>query len=129
MTWKGWTIAVGLALLAPGMPHAATEANFGARTTGDLIALCAATPNNAIGTAADNFCEGFVEGAVAVELQNMAAFRGRKLFCLPNPPPTRSEALNEFVTWARAAPDRMTQPSTDGLFRFLSERYPCPPPR
>ena len=126
MTFKGWTIAAGLVLLAPCAPHAATtEANFGAATTADLVNLCTAVPDNAIGTAAVNFCEGFAQGAVLVEMQNMAAFRGPKLFCMPNPSPTRNEALSEFVQWARASPDRMAATSTDGLFRFLSERYPC----
>jgi Rap1a immunity proteins len=128
MRLKCWTVAAGLMLSAPGA-HAATEANFGVRTTGDLVELCTATPNNPIGTAAVNFCEGFAEGAVSVETQNMAAFRGPKLFCMPNPPPSRNEALNEFVNWARASPDRMAATSTDGLFRFLSERYPCPQSR
>ena len=125
MTLKGWTVAAGLVLLAPCAPHAATDANFGASTTGDLVELCTATPDNAIGMAAVNFCEGFAQGAVSVEMQNMAAFRGAKLFCMPNPPPTRNEALSEFVKWARASSDRMAATSTDGLFRFLSERYPC----
>jgi len=125
MTLNGWTVAVGLALLTPGASHAATEANFSAATTADLVELCTAAPDNAIGTAAINFCEGFAQGAVAVEIQNMAAFRGPKLFCLPNPPPTRNEALSEFIKWARVSPDRMSASSTDGLFRFLSERYPC----
>ena len=94
-----------------------------------MVELCTATPDNAIGTAAVNFCEGFAQGAVLVEMQNMAAFRGPKLFCLPNPPPSRNEALSEFVNWARTSPDRMAATSTDGLFRFLSERYPCPQSR
>ena len=129
MTSKRWTAAAALAFLAPFAAHAATEANFGARTTGDLVELCEATPDNAIGTAAVNFCEGFAQGAVSVEMQNMAAFRGPKSFCLPNPPPSRNEALSEFVKWARVSPDRMSATSTDGLFRFLSERYPCSPSR
>jgi hypothetical protein len=94
-----------------------------------LVELCTATPDNAIGTAAVNFCEGFAQGAILVEMQNMAAFRGPKLFCMPNPPPSRNGALSEFVNWARASPDRMAATSTDGLFRFLSERYPCPQSR
>jgi hypothetical protein len=94
-----------------------------------LVELCTATPDNAMGTAAVNFCQGFALGAVLVEIQNMAAFRGPKLFCMPNPPPSRNEALGEFVKWARVSPDRMSATSTDGLFRFLSERYPCPPSR
>ena len=129
MKLTGWTVAAGLALLVPGAPHAATEANFGAQTTGDLVELCTATPDNAVGTAAVNFCEGFAQGAVLVEMQNQASFRGPKLFCMPNPPPSRNEALSEFVNWARSSPDRLAQSSTDGLFRFLSERYPCPPSR
>ena len=129
MTSKRWTAAAALAFLAPFAAHAATEANFGARTTGDLVELCEATPDNAIGTAAVNFCEGFAQGAVSVEMQNMAAFRGPKPFCMPNPPPSRNEALGEFVKWARVSPDRMSTTSTDGLFRFLSERYPCSPSR
>ena len=129
MKLKGWTAAAGLVLLASGAPRAATEANFGPNTTGDLVELCAAIPDNGMGTAAVNFCEGFAQGAVLVEMQNQAAFRGPKLFCMPNPPPSRNQALSEFVNWARSSPDRLAQSSTDGLFRFLSERYPCPPSR
>jgi len=129
MKLKGWAVAGGLVLLASGASRAATEANFSANTTGDLVALCTATPDNPIGTAAINFCEGFAQGAVLVEMQNQAAFRGPKLFCMPNLPPSRNQALNDFVNWARSSPDRLAQSSTDGLFRFLSERYPCPPSR
>jgi len=129
MTLKGWTAVAAVVLLTPRAGYAATEANFGARTTGDLVELCTAAPDNATGTAAVNFCQGFALGAVLVEMQNMAAFRGPKLFCMPNPPPSRNEALSEFVNWARVSPDRMSIPSTDGLFRFLSERYPCPQSR
>jgi Ssp1 endopeptidase immunity protein Rap1a len=124
-----WIVAAALIMLVPCAIHAATEANFAAGTTGDLVALCAATPDSAIGTAAVNFCEGFAQGAVSVEMQNLAAFRGSKLFCMPNPPPSRNEALSEFVKWARASADRLAQPSADGLFRFLGERYPCSPSR
>jgi len=119
MRLKGWTVAAGLLLLAPGAPHAATEADFHFRTTGDLVALCTAMPDNATGTAAVNFCEGFTEGAVSVQILDMAGLRGSKLFCLPNPPLTRNDAVSEFVNWARASPDRLAQSSTDGLFRFL----------
>ena len=129
MALKGRTVAAALVWLAPCAANAATEANFGPTTTADLVELCAAAPDNAVGTAAVNFCEGFAQGAVLVEMQNMAAFRGPKLFCMPTPPPTRNQALSEFVNWARASPDRMAATSTDGLFRFLSERYPCPQSR
>jgi hypothetical protein len=123
------TAAAALAFLAPFAAHAATETNFGPATTADLVELCTATPDNGMGTAALNFCEGFAQGAVLVEMQNMAGFRGPKPFCMPSPPPSRNEAISEFVKWARVSPDRMSATPTDGLFRFLIERYPCPPSR
>ena len=61
--FKRWTGAAALALLAPFAAHAATEANFGPATTADLVELCTATPDNAMGTAAVNFCQGFALGA------------------------------------------------------------------
>lgn len=125
MRFGGWIAAAALALLAPGAALGATEANFDARSTGDLVELCSATPDNGLGTAAVNFCEGYFQGAVTVETLNMVAFRGPKLFCLPDPPPTRAATMSEFVSWARAAPDRLTLSPTDGVFRFLRERYPC----
>src|SRR6516162_2258850 len=79
MTLKTWTVAGALVSLAPCVSHAATDANFAARTTGDLVELCAATPDSAVGTAAVNFCDGYAQGAVSVEMQNLAAFRGAKL--------------------------------------------------
>jgi hypothetical protein len=126
MKHRGWIAVAAFALLGPNAALAADATNFNAMTAGDLVALCSATPDNGIGTAALNFCEGYLQGAVTVEMQNLAPLRGHKLFCLPNPPPTRSQAMSEFVGWAQAAPDRLTQSTTDGLFRFLSERYPCP---
>jgi hypothetical protein len=129
MRFGGWIAAAALSLLAPSAALAATEANFDAKSTGDLVELCGATPDNGLGTAAVNFCEGYFQGAVTVEMLNMAAFRGPKLFCLPNPPPTRAATMSEFLSWAHAAPDRLAQSPTDGLFGFLRERYPCPTSR
>jgi hypothetical protein len=130
MTISKWIGVAAMASLLPcAASRAATEANFTLGSTGDLVALCSAAPDNGLGTAALNFCEGYLHGAVTVEMLNMAASRGQKLFCLPNPPPTRSEAMSGFVSWAQAAPGRMTQSPTDGLFGFLRERYPCPAPR
>ena len=103
MTLKGWFATVTLVMVAPSAAHTATEANFDAKSTGDLVEVCSATPDNGMGTAALNFCAGYMQGAVTVEMLNMAAFRGPKLFCLPNPPPARTQVMGEFVNWAGRA--------------------------
>lgn len=56
MRFEGWVAVAGLTLPAPAAALAETEANFNANTTGDLVELCAATPDNGLGTAAVNFC-------------------------------------------------------------------------
>jgi hypothetical protein len=51
--------AVALMVLAPSAAFAVTEADFAAKTAGDLVNLCAADPKEPMGTAALNFCHGF----------------------------------------------------------------------
>jgi hypothetical protein len=127
MTFKGWTAAVALLLACgPGVGHAVTEANFAAKTTGDIVELCDPQSDSAMANAAVNFCSGFAQGTVSLEMEHDAGSRSMQLFCLPDPAPTRNEALAEFVKWARASPERLNATAVDGLIRFLGERYPCP---
>jgi Rap1a immunity proteins len=93
-----------------------------ARTAGDLAELCAASPKDPQGDAKINFCHGFAQGAITVELRHT---EGKKPFCFPSPSPTRTATMNEFVAWVRSMPDHKTPSAIDGLFQFLGERYPC----
>jgi hypothetical protein len=111
----------GLALLA-GSAWAAQPIVLQARTAGDLAALCAADPNSAGADAKINVCHGFAQGAVD---DRMRVSVDKKPFCFPNPTPSRTATMREFVTWVRAAPSNREMPVLDGLFKFLGERYPC----
>lgn len=126
MTVKLWAAAAALVLA--GASHAAwaaTEANFSAKTTGDLVELCDPHADTPMDEAAVNFCQGFAQGAVTVEMMHDSGSKTMKLFCLPNPLPSRNEAMAAFVVWARAVPERLDTPAADGLMRFLGEKYPC----
>jgi hypothetical protein len=113
-----------LALIAPlaAPAHAQRAFNAQARTAGDLAELCAANPKDPQGDAKINFCHGYAQGAIAVELREAG---DKKPFCFPSPPPTRTQTMNEFVSWARAMPEHRSEAALDGLFKFLAERYPC----
>jgi hypothetical protein len=128
MTFRLWGAAAAamLAALSPGDGHAASATNFIAKTTGDVATLCDPKSDSAMDNAGINFCEGFTLGVVLTQQQHQAAPNAKQFFCLPDPPPTRDEAMAGFVTWANAAPDRLTMPAVDGLISFLGERYPCP---
>jgi hypothetical protein len=130
MTFKGWGVATAAAAMlvgfAPGGGHAATETNFLAKSTGDVVALCSPQSNSVLDNAGINFCDGFAQGVVLTEQQHEAGPRGSKFFCLPDPAPTRNDAMAGFVKWANTSPDRLNMPAVDGLISFLRDSYPCP---
>ena len=112
------------AALVPVTAGAVTKENFLVRTAEDLVALCSAEPSPGIGEAAVNFCDGYAQGAVSVELERENANPPRRI-CFPNPTPPRRTTLDEFVRWARANPARLGEPPNRALFSFLAERFPC----
>jgi Rap1a immunity proteins len=111
---------VAMLLAAPAMAQRGTIMQ--ARTAGELAELCAANPKDPLGDAKINFCLGFAQGAVSVELRHT---EGKKPFCFPTPEPKRLTTMGEFVNWVRALPDHRTPPAAEGFFQFLGERYPC----
>ncbi len=116
------TGAVLTLLLFPVVSHAQRGINLHARTAGDLAALCGAKPGNPRADAGINYCHGFAQGVADVLLGTAGA---TKPFCFPNPPPTRTATLAQFVDWARTVPEHAQLPAAKGLAQFLGERFPC----
>jgi len=115
-------------LLLSGAPASAVEPDkFLVRTTADLVALCAADPNQENYVAALHFCHGFASGAYQFYSTIAAAIPNERFVCPPNPPPTRTAAINEFVAWTKQNPNFDSAPPVDSMFRFLGTRYPCAP--
>jgi hypothetical protein len=122
-----YVVAFVLTLLVaePGTTRAAVVAdNFQLRTTSDLVALCATDQGDPMLTAAAGFCEGYMVG-VYQAMQEVQAGLQTKLFCLPTPAPSRTEAINAFVAWARTTPAAQTEAPADSILRFLNQRFPC----
>jgi hypothetical protein len=118
---KRLLLAAGLAALPLTAGYAA-PIRIEAHTAGELADACAANPKDPAGDAKINFCLGFAQGAVDVELRHAS---DKKPFCFPSPAPTRLATMTQFVEWVRALPAHRTLGSTDGLFQFLGERFPC----
>lgn len=122
-----WTLAgCGMMLAASAASAAVTQDSFLLRNTGDLVDLCSAPQTDPLYTAAVNFCHGFGVGVVRTLQDQDAASRSRRLFCFPNPAPTRNEAVARFVQWANADPSRLQMSAEDGIATYLSQQYPCP---
>jgi hypothetical protein len=117
---------IALAVLAPSLiiscAWAAQPITLHVKTAGDLAELCGANPREPAADAKINYCHGFAQGVVDLELQHTG---DKKPFCFPSPSPSRTATLGEFVDWVRALPEHRSLPATEGLFKFLAERYPC----
>jgi hypothetical protein len=114
---------VALSAIVCALPAQAQRGvNLQARTAGELADLCGTNPKDPLGDAKINFCHGFAQGAITVELRHT---EGKKLFCFPSPAPSRSATMGEFVGWVRSMPDHKSLNAVDGFFQFLGERFPC----
>ena len=124
MRLNALTLAATLAVALSGSGTAAQAqqaVSLHARTAGDLAEMCSANPRDSTGPARLNYCDGFAQGAVDVELLHAG---GTKPFCI-TPGTKREVTLHEFASWVRAVPSRESDGATSGLFHFLAERYPC----
>jgi hypothetical protein len=112
-------------VITPGRVRAAlTQENFHVKTASDLVALCSAEGSDDMTAAAVVFCHGYAVGvyqSLAAEQAGMQT----KLFCVPNPAPSRTEAIAAFVTWAKASPAVLSQGAPDAILGYLMQRFPC----
>jgi hypothetical protein len=120
-------LAAALIFLSPAMSGATDEKDFEVKTTLDLINLCTTASDDPLFGPAINFCHGYLVGAYHFYFAQTSGPEGHKLVCLPDPPPTRNEAIAMFIEWARAHPEYQNEPPVETEFRFLTETWPCTP--
>jgi Rap1a immunity proteins len=117
---------LALAFLASGMATAGVWAAQGidirAQTAGDLAEICAARPGEPAADAKINFCLGFAQGVIDLDLEHAG---DKKPFCIPRPGPSRRETMTQFARWVGEASDRRSMPAAAGVIRFMGERFPC----
>ncbi|MGH8470317.1 MAG: Rap1a/Tai family immunity protein [Gammaproteobacteria bacterium] len=96
--------------LWPPQSRADTADSFLVRNALDIVTLCSVPKEDALHTAAANFCHGYVVGAYHYSRAMTAGpDPDRKpLVCLPNPQPTRDEAIRAFVAWGQHIPSTTT---------------------
>ena len=111
--------------LIPGLAGAVTEDDFVIDTTGDLIQLCTTPKGDPLHGEAVYFCVGFLLGSFHYHVAEHAGPDGKCLVCLPDPPPSRSQAAAMFVNWAKKHPEYMDEEAVETWFRFLIEKWPC----
>jgi hypothetical protein len=127
MKKKVTIIFLSALLILPGLASAVSENDFKADTTEQVVNLCTADPGEPLYQQAVNFCHGYLVGAYKYYEAAHSGPNARKLVCLPDPQPTRDEAIQMFMEWAKAHPQHMNESPVETEFRFLMEKWPCKP--
>ena len=112
-----------LAFILSGSAIAADSNTFQLRDAGDLVRVCSIEPGDPTYANAVGFCHGVLVGAF--RYYESVATSANRFVCAPNPTPTRSKVMNDFVAWAGSNAKYMKDPPIDTLFRYLAETYPC----
>jgi hypothetical protein len=120
------SLLLGCAFLCPLAAGAVTDEDFRADTTQNLLNLCTATPDDPRYGEAIHFCHGYLLGAFHYYRVTHAAADSTPLFCFPDPPLSRNEAVARFVTWAKGHHQYLQEVPVETEFRFLTESWPCP---
>ena len=126
---RSTVLAIGCAvvmMLPTSEPRAQLTPNdFVVDDATGLAELCSAETNDAYYVQAIHMCHGFV-GGVAQYAFLLFGASGGSLICLPDPQPSRDEAIAEFVVWLRAHPEFANVEAPEAIVRFMAERFPCP---
>jgi hypothetical protein len=102
-----------------------TNEDFLAQKTQNLINLCTASPQDPLYREAIHFCHGYLVGAYHYYQAETSGKQELKMFCVPEPKPTRNETIAMFISWAQQHPEYMEETPVDTEFRFLTEKWPC----
>lgn len=125
MNRKLFCLLLVAAFILPSAAGAVTKEDFEVKTTQNLINLCTANPTDPYYAAAVHFCQGYLVGAYAYYGATNAGPEGERLVCFPDPAPSRNEAIDMFINWAKAHPEFMNEKPVETEFRFLMEQWPC----
>ena len=106
-----------------------TRDDFLVNTTQDLVTLCTASENDPMYMGAVGFCQGYLVGAWHFHEELAAGKKGKRIACPPDPPPSRTEAIDMFIEWAKAHPQYSGEAPVETFFRFAAERFPCSAPK
>jgi hypothetical protein len=115
-------LSVFLTLPASVLAGAASENDFKADTTEQIVNLCTVDPADPLYHQAVNFCHGYLVGAYDYYEAAHSGPKAFRLVCLPDPLPSRNEAIQMFIEWAKAHPQYMGENPVETEFRFLTEK-------
>lgn len=119
-------LLIAAAWLAAASPAAAvTREDFLVPTTQDLIDVCTTPESDPLYAPAIAFCHGYLVGAYHYHVALHSGPDAKPVVCPPQPTPTRVQAVDQFVAWAKAHPQYADERPVEALVKFLTDTWPC----
>lgn len=122
---KGLLLVIASLWLAPSVAHAVATEDFLIVDTQDVVDVCTVPESDPMYTASIAFCHGYLVGAYQYHVALFGAGKSKRVVCFPEPPPTRTQAVERFIAWVKADPARAKEKPADALTRYLVESFPC----
>lgn len=94
----------------------------------DVVDVCTVPESDALYPASIAFCHGYLVGAYQYHLAIFGHGKSKPVVCFPEPVPTRTQAVEQFITWLKANPAYLKEKAPDAITRYLVETYPCKAP-
>jgi hypothetical protein len=126
--WILLAIAIASAWLWPSPAVAVERDDFLIVDAQDVIDVCTVPETEPLYAASTAFCHGYLVGAYQYHLAIFGHGKSRHVVCFPEPPPTRVQAIEQFITWLKAHPEYAKEKAPDVITRYLVETWPCSAP-
>jgi hypothetical protein len=121
-------IVAGALLLASVANATAQEGysleDFDVESGQDLLDVCTLDESHPHHWEAQAFCFGYFRGGAAFHRASIG--QGHNPIVCPPADATVSDAVEQFVTYARAHPEYLDEAPMDLVFRAVIEAWPCP---
>jgi hypothetical protein len=121
-------LAIASAWLWPSSAAAVDRDDFLIVDAQDVIDVCTVPETDPLYAASTAFCHGYLVGAYQYHVAIFGHGKSRPVVCFPEPPPTRLQAIDQFIAWLKAHPEYAKEKAPDVITRYLVESWPCSAP-
>ena len=123
---RKWLLLLGVGLwLWPSSSLGVAREDFLIIDTQDVLDVCTVAESDPMYTASIAFCHGYLLGAYQYHVAMFGRGDSKPVVCFPDPPPSRVQAIDQFIAWVKASPARVKERPADALTEFLVETWPC----
>ena len=121
---RKFAFSIAAVLLWPIAASSVTLQDFSLKSGQDLVNLCTVEDGDPFYNEAMSFCFGFFTGTMHFNRELLREPNVSALAC-PEAPVSREEAVDAFLVWAKANPDRLQDQAIQVAIRSAVEKWPC----